>query len=331
MSDVNVITKKAAGEKDILVLMPVKDCHKKILEKAGRGCHFTYGSADDLTEKEIARPEIIIGNLPPERIKECRHLKWLQLASAGSDDYVKPGILDQGTILTCAVGAYGKSVAEHMFAMMLMLQKKLHLYRDDQTQAAWADEGSITSITDMTVLVVGLGDIGQHFAGMCSALGGHTVGVKRRMCPCPEGVDELYTAGHLDELLPRADVVASFLPGTKENYHIYTEERFGLMKSSAIFLNAGRGSAVDTDVLYEALASQQIASAGLDVTDPEPLPPNHPLWKLPNVMITPHIAGGYHLAGTLERIIGIAAANLDAYLHDGTMINVVAPVAEWRK
>ncbi len=317
------IAKNTDSKKEILVLLPVRDCHRKILETAGAGCHFVYDSANEAGTEEITRAGIIIGNPPPDRLKESPRLEWLQLGSAGADDYIKPGILDQRTILTNAVGAYGKSVAEHTFAMMLMLQKKLHLYRDNQSQSVWADEGSITSITDMTVLIVGLGDIGLHFARMCSALGAHTTGIKRRLCPCPEGVDELYTSKHLDELLPGADVVASFLPGTEENYHLYTAERFARMKPSAIFLNAGRGNAVDPDVLSQALVAHQIASAGIDVTDPEPLPPDHLLWKLPDIMITPHVAGGYHLDGTFERIIEIAAANLDAYLHNRPMINVV--------
>lgn len=309
--------------KNVLVVIPVDKRHKEKLEKAGEGCQFTYSSPKDVTESMISEAQIIIGNVPAEKIKASEKLELLQLNSAGADNYIKPGILDSRTILTNATGAYSKAVAEHMFAMMFMLQKKLHLYRDAQARTEWTDEGTVVSITDATVLVVGLGDIGLHFARMTKALGAYTIGVKRRMGECPEGVDELYTTDQLDEVLPRADVIVSFLPGTKATNHIYTKERFALMKDQAIFLNGGRGSAVDSNVLCEAIKEHQIAAAGIDVTEPEPLPSEHPLWKMKNVMITPHISGQYHLPETFERIVNIAADNLLSYLNGQPLKNIV--------
>lgn len=310
-------------EKNILVVIPVQEKHKLKLETAGKGCRFVYSTPKDVTEAMIADAEIIIGNVPAAKIGASDKLELLQLNSAGADNYIKPGVLSDRTVLTNATGAYSKAVAEHMFAVMFMLQKKLHLYRDAQLRSEWTDEGTVTSITDATVLIVGLGDIGLHFARMAKALGAYTIGVKRRISECPEGVDELYMTDRLDEVLPRADVIVSFLPGTKATHHIYTKERFQLMKKQAVFLNGGRGSAVDSDVLYEVLHNHQIAAAGIDVTDPEPLPQEHPLWKLPNVMITPHISGQYHLPETFERIVDISAANLAAYLQGEPLRNIV--------
>lgn len=317
--------------RNILVVIPVQERHKNKLEKAGEGCAFVYSTPKDVTEAMIADAEIIIGNVPAVKIRASEKLEWLQLNSAGADNYIQPGILNDRTILTNATGAYSKAVAEHMFAMMLMLQKKLHLYRDAQAKAVWTDEGTVVSVADATVLVVGLGDIGLHFARMAKALGAYTIGVKRRMSECPEGVDELYTTDRLDEVLPRADVIVSFLPGTKATYHIYTAERFGLMKEQAIFLNGGRGNAVDSNVLYEVLSNHQIGAAGIDVTEPEPLPSDHPLWQLPNVMITPHISGQYHLPETFERIVNISAANLSAYLKGDPLRNIVDFTTGYKK
>ena len=164
------------------------------------------------------------------------------------------------------------------------------------------------------MLVVGLGDIGLHFARLASALGAHVIGLKRSMGPCPEGVHELHTMDELDEWLPKVDVVASFVPSTAATHHMYTKERLMAMKDTAIFLNSGRGDAVASEVLYEALSEGWIASAGIDVTEPEPLPTDSPLWQLPNLMMTPHISGQFHLPETFERIVDIAAANLEAYL-----------------
>ncbi len=309
--------------KNVLVVMPVKERHKEKLERAGEGCRFVYSSIEGVTDGELEEAEVIIGNVPAGRLGVCSELKWLQLNSAGADGYVLPGVLKEGVILTNATGAYHKSVAEHMFALMLMLQKKLHLYRDAQRRHEWGDEGEIVSPADCKVLIVGLGDIGLHFARLTKALGGYVIGVKRRESPCPDCADELYTSEKLKELLPLADVVVSFLPGMKANRHIYTEESFRLMKKTAVFLNGGRGNAVDTSVLYNALKNGEIAAAGLDVTEPEPLPADDPLWELPNVMITPHVSGGYHLAETFERIVDIAAENLKAYIRGGELRNIV--------
>lgn len=315
----------------ILVVIPVQERHKEKLERAGHGCRFIYSTPQDVTEEMIESADIIIGNVPAGKLHAPKKLRLLQLNSAGADNYIKPGVLDANTVLTNATGAYSKAVAEHTFAMMLMLQKKLHLYRDAQLRSEWTDEGTVPSITDAIVLVVGLGDIGLHFARMAKALGAYTIGVKRCAGECPEGVDELYTTDELDQVLPRADVIVSFLPGTAATYHIYTRERFELMKESAIFLNGGRGNAAASDVLYEVLVNHQIAAAGIDVTEPEPLPADHPLWKLPNLMITPHISGGYHLPETFERIVDIAAYNLSACLEGRPLKNIVDFTTGYKK
>ena len=198
-------------EKTVLVVIPAEERHKEKLERAGKGCRFVYETPQTATEEMIEAADVIIGNVKPDRLHEPERLQWLQLNSAGADAYVKPGILRSTTMLTSATGAYGKAVAEHSFAMLLMLQKKLNLYRDAQTKNEWSDFGTVTSITDATVLVVGLGDIGLHFARLASALGARVIGLKRSMGPCPEGVHELHTMDELDEWLPKVDVVASFV------------------------------------------------------------------------------------------------------------------------
>ena len=115
-------------------------------------------------------------------------------------------------------------------------------------------------------------------------------------------------------------MIASFLPGTGATAGIYNAQRLSLMKETAILLNGGRGNAIDTEALYEALKNNKLFGAGLDVTAPEPLPADHPLWKLPNVWITPHISGGFHLQETFERIVNIAAKNL-AHMANGEPID----------
>ena len=309
--------------KKILVVLPVEDRHKKLLEEAAPDAVFTYSSISEVTEEMVQEANVIVGNVPAKLVKASENLEFLQLNSAGADAYIKEGILHPSTILTNATGAYSKAVSEHLFAMALALQKKLHLYRDDQFDGVWNDYGQVTSFSDATVLVVGLGDIGLAFARLCKAMGAHTIGIKRRPSDCPEGVDELYLTEELLKVVPRADFVVSVLPGTAETYHIFDADFFSSMKSTAIFLNAGRGGLVDQDALLLALENGEIYAAGLDVTDPEPLPADHPLWKQRNLMITPHISGQYHLQETFERIVRIAAENLEHYSKKETLRNVV--------
>ena len=129
----------------------------------------------------------------------------------------------------------------------------------------------------------------------------------------------------LDSLLPGADVVAMSLPGNPSTYHILNRERIALLSPGTIVLNAGRGTAIDTDALCEALYAGKIAGAALDVTDPEPLPADHPLWKAPGAVITPHISGGYALPETLQKIAEIFAENLKRYQSGEPLMNVVDP------
>ncbi len=309
--------------KNILVALPVEQRHKEALEAAAPGCRFVYVPAKDVTPAQAADAEVIIGNISPALIAGAEKLRLFQLNSAGADAYLKPGILREDVLLCNATGAYSKAVAEHALAMTLALQKKLPLYRDGQRQHVWRDRGGVTSIADAVVLVVGLGDIGTHYARMAKALGARVLAVKRRPGEKPEEVDELYTMDRLDELLGRADVVFSVLPGTPATEHLYTYERFQLMKPGAVFINCGRGSAVALDVLQRALADGLIAAAGVDVTETEPLPPESPLWELENLLITPHVAGDYHLPETFERIVAISAKNLALYLEGKEPTTVV--------
>lgn len=318
--------------KTVLCMLPVTQRHREKLERAaGAECRFLYVGEDGATAENVAEANIILGMPEPELINASEKLELLQLNIAGADRYVKPGVLAAKTKLTNSTGAYSKSVAEHGAAVLFMLQKKLHLYRDAQKRHEWTDFGTVTSITDATVLVVGLGDIGCHFAGIVKALGAHVIGVKRRRSAKPDCVDELYTMEKLDELLPRADVVFSVLPGTPASTHLYTAERFELMKPSAIFINCGRGAAVESSVLFDALSGGKIASASIDVTEEEPLPPDSPLWSLDNLVLTPHVAGYYHLPYTFERIVDIAAENLGRFMRGEELINIVDFTTGYKK
>lgn len=307
----------------ILVTLPVNGTQKSVLENAGENCRFLYETDSTKTEELIPEADIIIGNVPAGDIHASPKLKLLQLQSAGTDGYTAPGVLSENTILTNATGAYDKTVAEHGLALTLMLQKNFYLYRDLQNQHIWKDMGMAASIADSTVVIVGYGSIGSLYAKMVKALGATVIGVKRRKSEKPEILDELVTMDELDNILPRADVVFSVLPNTPATRHLYTAERFAMMKPTAVFINCGRGNAVSAEVLYDVLQKKIIRAAACDVFEQEPLPSDSPLWSLENLVITPHTAGGFHLPDTKDKIIAIAAQNIRAVLGKDEYRNII--------
>lgn len=310
-------------EKKILVAIPMTQTQKDQLRQLLPEAEYCYTTFSEVTVEQVQQAQIILGNVPAGMIQSCEKLAWLHLNSAGYDPYVKEGVLSPHTLLTNSSGAYDKAVAEHMFAMLLCLQKKLHLYRDDQTRHLWGDKGEVVSITDATILILGAGNIGKHFATLAHALGARVVGIKRTFGECPPYMDELHTMDRLRELLPKADAVVSFLPSTDETKGLFGKELFQIMKPGSFFLNGGRGDLVCTEDLCDALESGHLAGAALDVTEPEPLPADHRLWDIPNVFLTPHVSGGYHLSETLHNVVSICLENVHRYAAGETLRNVV--------
>ena len=256
-------------------------------------------------------------------MKKASQLQWLQLNSAGANEYCQPGVLPAGVTLTNATGAYGLALSEHMLAQTLAMMKKLYLYYDNQHQSQWHDEGPVTSLYGATVVVVGFGNIGRNFGQRVKAMGAHVIGLRRRQGAVPPEADEMGDMAHFNDYLAQADIVASCLPDTPETYHLYDAARFGAMKKGAYFVNVGRGTNVDQKALRDAVVSGHLAGAALDVTDPEPLPSSDSLWKTPGIYITPHISGGYHLQATHDYIVRIAADNLKRYLTGDPLENIV--------
>lgn len=271
--------------------------------------------ATDIPPDWRQRVTLLLGFVPPRDLTTFPRLKWVQSWNAGVDPYLVPGVLPEGVVLTCAAGAYGPAVSEHMLATLLALYKDLPRYRDQQRDHLWKDLGPVQSLHGKTVLVGGTGDIGRHFAALCRALGAaRVVGVHRSDAPV-EGFDQTFSLSALDELLPQADVVALVFPHTADTAGLMDRRRLLRMKPDAVLLNAGRGSAVDCAALAEVLSSGHLLGAGMDVTSPEPLTADHPLWDAPRALITPHTAGGYdHMALTLDNLAALFLDNLNRWM-----------------
>lgn len=297
--------------KHILVVLTLTEAQKADLEAPFSGkAVFTYIKNRDVTAADLQGVDGIIGNVSPDLIRQAPDLGFLQLNSAGADPYLKPGILPEGCTMHNAVGAYGRAVSEHMLALTFSLIRKFHMYGRDQFAHVWSDHGAVTSVEGSTVLILGVGDIGGSYARKVKALGAYVIGVRKNNHPKPDYLDEQVLLEDLDQVIGRADIVASVLPDTAETRNLFEQHRLAQMKTGAYLINCGRGSAVDLDALKESLDSGHLSGAGLDVTNPEPLPADHPLWDYDNVIITPHVAGGFHLQQTFDRILEIARNNL---------------------
>jgi phosphoglycerate dehydrogenase-like enzyme len=276
----------------------------------------------------VSQADVILGNVAPALIEASPRLQWIQLGSAGYEAYLAPGVLAPSTIVTNGTGAYGPAVAEHSFAMLLSLMKRLPAYRDDQRAHAWSDEGMVSTLAGARVLVLGAGDIGLCFARLCSAVGAACVGMRRHVSSnlTPEyakAFERVASMGDLSQELPKADVVASFLPSSAETRGLVSAGFLASMKPGAYLVNAGRGDLIDQTALRAALEEGRLAGAALDVTMPEPLPANDQLWDTPNLIITPHVAGFWHLHSTLERVVSLATDNLGRFARGEGLRNLV--------
>ena len=262
----------------IVVTPPFTEEQKKRIMEAAGPEQPVFRLKSEITQELLSNTDVILGNLDnPSQARWAHNLKWIQLNNAGTEGYCEPGLLPEGAVLTNATGAYGLAISEHMIACLFMLRKKLNLYYEDQLRREWRREGHVGVIQGTTVLVIGLGDIGRTFARKMKALGCYTIGIRRRISektvPEDAAADEIHGMDELDRLLPCADVVALSLPGNASTYHVLNRERIALLSPNAVVLNVGRGTAIDTDALSDALYAGKIAGAALDVTDPEPLRP----------------------------------------------------------
>ena len=307
----------------ILIILPLEEYAIKKIEVLAKGrCEIVYKSVETVAAEDVFDADAVLGNLPPKLLPYAKKLKWLQSSMAGTDAYLG-GVLPEGVKLTNVTGAFGLAISEHMVATVFTLYKKLHLYRDNQNKSLWLDRGEVKQIEGSTVLTVGLGDIGGNFAKKMKALGAYTIGVRRKDTSKPDYIDQLILQDKLDEVLPKADIVALALPNTAETKGLFNRERIYNMKTGATLINVGRGNAVDTEALCDALEDGKLYAASLDVTDPEPLPCDHRLWKIENALITPHISGFFHLRKTYENIVEIFIENLSRFLDGKDLVNII--------
>ena len=238
----------------VLIGVPARE-EDKALWEAVPGCEFRYDEAFDA--QSLAWADVIFGIVPAKKLALCRRLKWIQFPAAGVDYYCmrRGAALPAGVTLTNATGAFGRRIAEHALAAVLGLYNNFPQYRDMQRTGGFENLGMPLNLHGDTVLVIGAGDIGTAFARLTRPFGCRNIAVRRTRAPLGEPFDETYTLRELPALLPQADAVLCALPATRETQHVMGAEQFALMKRASVFVNVGRGSAVDTDALAAALES----------------------------------------------------------------------------
>jgi phosphoglycerate dehydrogenase-like enzyme len=277
--------------------------------------------------KEIADADAAFGTLSKEVLAAGKKLKWIQApAAAPNAGYYYKELIEHPAQVTNFRGIYNDHISSHILAVLLSFAKHLNVYRDQQKAHEWKPlhEPEFHSIflPETTALILGVGGIGAETARLCAAFGIKVVGIDGRREDKPEGVVELHRPDELDTLLPQADFVVLTIPHTPQTEGMFNRKKFQLMKKSAIFINIGRGMTTKLDDLAAALKAGEIAGAGLDVYEIEPLPKGHALWDAPNTILTPHIAaqGGAHLD---ERRYEIISDNVRRLLKGQPLVNVV--------
>lgn len=300
------------------------------LQRAVPGARVIAAESTAHAIAEAADADVIIGSNPevcsPQLLAAAKELRWLQSLSAGVELCMQvPAIRQPNLLVSNMRGVDAPIIAEHAIGMMLALAHGLDVFAMDTARGVWSRENAARTQVQMlggkTLLVVGLGGIGTEVAQRAHALGMNVVATRPGEGPSYPFVSRIAQPGELLQLARTADVIVSCVPLTPETTGMYDAKFFATLKPSALFVNVARGQSVVTAELVKALTERRLAGAGLDVVDPEPLPPGHPLWKAPRVLISPHISSRSDLPGDDRWIL--LAENLRRYAAGGRMLQVV--------
>lgn len=312
-----------------LLIFPMIDDDRlqRLHEVAGSLQIINCQSATEAGEA-IGEAEAFIGKLTPTLLANARQLRWVQSPTASLEHFLFPELIEHPCVLTNMRGLFSDVIADHVFGFILCFARNLHTYIRQQLRSEWAPVGgeaerSLFSsgpatvseidrrhqhLSDMTIGVVGAGEIGREVLRRAAAFGMRRLAVDPLCRQVPGVLDDVWPTDRLDDLLAESDYVVIAAPHTPETTKLFRTSRFKAMKRSGILINIGRGAIVDLSDLTTALQNRLIAGAALDVFETEPLPADHPLWSMDNVILTPHVAGTSpriaerHLATLIENV-----------------------------
>jgi D-2-hydroxyacid dehydrogenase (NADP+) len=278
-------------------------------------------------DRAIGEVNAWFGGISPEEFTKASRLAWIQSPSAGVEHYFFPEFEQSDVLLTNAKGCYGPAISEHTIGLLFSLTRNLGAQTRNMAQGKWLRDGNnMVEMKGLTMGIVGLGGIGSQIARRARAMDMRVIAVdivpkyREQIGDICDEIRLVQDEG-LSWLLTHSDVVVSAAPHTRVSEGMFGEEQFGMMKEGAYFINVSRGKLVTTPSLVDALKSGHLAGAGLDVTDPEPLPATHELWTLPNVIITSHISGiSPH---SYERLYAVYSENVSRFVKGLPMLNQV--------
>lgn len=312
------------------LFVPLEGSDKEFLKNSLSGHKFyLFDSQENGREGESAdilkKADIAFGSPDPQAVLQAENLGWVHLNTAGYTAYdhadIKNGLKDRGIILTNSSSVYAEPCAQHLLAMMMSITRgipqSLDAQRGDKDWRMSEIRPTLPLLNDQTAILLGFGAIALRIVELLQPFGMNLIGYRRHV----KGNEpiKMVTEADLDEVLPLADHLVNILPASESTDNFFNDERFSKLKKGAVLYNIGRGTTIDQSALIKSLESNQLRAAFLDVTNPEPLPPDNPLWTTPNCYITPHTAGGH--ATEKERQIGHFLGNLERFEQGKPMID----------
>lgn len=305
--------------RDICICLEfLNDAHREAILSAAAQAGFVphFFTPDEFEEARecLQHCEVLYAH-SPELLREApASLKWYCCAYAGVDPYCKdPALFANPDCMLTNTNGYGVTIAEHVVMVSLMLLRRMPEYEAIVRDRSWENQLPIRSIRGRTFTLLGTGNIGVNIAERLRGMGAERIVGLSRSGRAVEGFDEVYPISRLDELLPSAEFLIMSLPGTAETFHILNRARIALLPRDAYVINVGRGTAIEQEPLMEALNGGHLAGAALDVMDPEPLPPDHPLWETKNLILTPHVSGNMTLDYTRDVNVEMFCSDLLRY------------------
>ena len=300
------------------------DAIERYKKEAGDHADIVAARTAEDFEKELVDADGIVGGISKEQFAKAENLKWVQSTSAGVEAYsFWPEFMASDVALTNCKVVQGPTIGDHAFALLLAMTRGLHEYIPNRRE--WKSRAdapkTMTELPGMTAVVIGMGGIGTQIAQRAHGFGMDVIGVDPKDIPVSIFAPVIVPPDQLDEVLPKADVVFVAAPLTPESEHMVGAKQFDLMKNGAFFVAVSRGRLYDKGALIKAIDSQKLAGAGLDVTDPEPLAADDPLWQFDNIVITPHVAS--HARGSDVRRLGVIAGNVGRFARGEPLTHVV--------
>ncbi len=309
----------------LVVLRPNRAMPPGLLEKAGHLVHFEFAVTPDEVGPAAERADAVFvwnfrSHLVPETLQRLPQLRWVHVAAVGVDASLSPKVAASDVLVTNARGVTANAMAEYALALMLLFAKDMRRTIADQATARW-DPRLTTLMRGACLVVVGVGAVNRRLARVAHAMGMRVIGVGRTAHPVSEGFERIVGQQELLRVLPEADYVVAATPLTADTDGMIDAAALAAMKRHTILVNVGRGAVIEEDALVDALREGRIGGAALDVVWREPLEPGHPLWSMPNVVLSPHMSADFTL--WQEGMVDLFVANLERWLAGSPLHNVV--------